>query len=250
MEPLALLALFTAGIIAGVINTLAGGGSFVTIAALLFAGLPADVANATNRLGVLLQTTLSTTKFAQANKLDVPLTLSLVPASVLGALLGSWVSTGVDVSTLRQIIGAVMLGMLVVVLVRPQRWLAEQPDPDAAWHPIFRHLAFFCIGAYGGFLQAGVGIFLLMGLSIFAGLDLVKANAVKVLLVLFFTLPALGIYLANGLIDWAPGMVLAAGGAVGGWLGARLALSGGASLVRWVLIVVLGVSGVRLLWPA
>ncbi|MEL6341948.1 MAG: sulfite exporter TauE/SafE family protein [Myxococcota bacterium] len=240
-----LSALLLAGALAGVINTLAGGGSFVTVAALLFAGLPADVANATNRLGVIFQTTISTRRFAQAGHLDHGLALRLAPATIVGALLGAWLSTDIDVALLRQIIGGVMLAMLIIVIVRPQRWLSA--DGGAGVHPALRHLAFFGIGAYGGFLQAGVGVFLLMGLSVFAGLDLVRANAVKVLLVFLFTLPAFGLYLANGLIDWAPGLVLAVGGAVGGGVGARLTVWGGAPLVRWVLVGVLAVSGARLL---
>lgn len=236
--------LFVAGVVAGVINTMAGGGSFITIAALLFAGLPPDVANATNRLGVALQSGIASDQFRRAGRLDTAAALRLAPSAVLGALLGSWLSIDIDVESLRQIIGGVMLVMLVVVLVQPKRWLDGQ---ISARHPALQHLGFFCIGVYGGFLQAGVGIFLLMGLALLAGLDLVRANGVKLVLVFLYTVPALILYAANGLVDWAAGGSLALGGVAGGILGARVAVWGGTSLVRWVLVAVLGFSGVRLL---
>jgi uncharacterized membrane protein YfcA len=235
--------LFVAGAAAGVINTMAGGGSFITIAALLLAGLPADVANATNRLGVLLQSGTSTAQFHRADRLDLSAVVRLAPSAVAGALLGSWLSIDIDVGALRQIIGVVMLMMLAVVVLRPQRWLGE----PSARHPALQQLGFFAIGVYGGFLQAGVGVFLLMGLSLLAGLDLIRANGVKVALVAAYTLPALALYAYSGLIDWVAGGALALGGGLGGLLGARAALWGGAGLVRIVLIVVLAVSGVRLL---
>ena len=168
----------------------------------------------------------------------------LAPCAILGALLGSWLSVGIDVEALRQIIGVVMLLMLVVILLRPKRWLAGRV---AARHPLLQQLGFFCIGVYGGFLQAGVGIFLLMGLALLAGQDLVRANGVKVALVLLYTIPATAIYAYYGMIDWAAGGALALGGALGGALGVRLAVWGGVGLVRWVLVAVLAVSGTRLL---
>ncbi|MBW1944993.1 MAG: sulfite exporter TauE/SafE family protein, partial [Deltaproteobacteria bacterium] len=106
---------------------------------------------------------------------------------------------------------------------------------------------FFFIGAYGGFIQAGVGIFLLAGLVLGVGYDLVRANAVKVLIVLCFTAFAMVVFMINGQILWGMGLLLAVGNAGGGWLAAKLAIERGAGLVRWFLIAVVIVSAAKLL---
>lgn len=236
--------LFGAGVLAGAINTVAGGGSFLSIAALLFAGVPPDVANATNRLGVLLQTGASALHYHRAGALEWPVALRLAPSAVLGGLLGAWLSIDLDPERLRQIIGAAMLLMLAVVLLPPARWLRRSGE---AAHPLVQHGVFLLIGVYGGFLQAGVGMLLLLGFSLLSGRDLGQANGPKLLLVLMFTAPALAVFLVSGRVAWVPGLVLAAGSVLGGLLGARLALWGGASLIRGVLVVTLALSGVRIL---
>jgi uncharacterized membrane protein YfcA len=108
-------------------------------------------------------------------------------------------------------------------------------------------LIFFAIGVYGGFIQAGVGIFLLAGLVLGAGYDLVKANAVKVLIVLCFTVSALAVFLINRQVVWSTGLILAVGNMLGAWVASRMAVERGAAFVRWVLIAVVAVSGAKLL---
>jgi len=135
-----------------------------------------------------------------------------------------------------------------VVLVKPKRFLEGRDGAAGAPVPGWAaQLIFLGVGLYGGFLQAGVGVFLLAALSLTRGLDLVRANAVKALLVAGFTVPPLAIFLAADLIAWAPGLVMAAGSAVGGWLGTKMTVSWGPGFVRWVLVVVVLVSSVKLL---
>lgn len=240
-----LLLLMIAGVVAGVVNTLAGGGSFLTVAALMGAGLPADVANGTNRLGVLLQSGIAADQFRRADRLQAAAVWRLVPATCCGAVLGSWISIDIDPDLLSRIIGVAMLAMLPVIALRPRRWLEAQlstPRPGAR-----AMLGLFLVGLYGGFLQAGVGIFLLSALVLLVGQDLVRANASKVMLVFIFTIPALAVFILRGVVEWEAGVAVAVGAGVGGWLGSRLALRGGARLVRWALAVILLLSGLRLL---
>ncbi|MFT5685101.1 MAG: putative membrane protein YfcA [Myxococcota bacterium] len=244
MSWMELLLLMCAGCVAGIINTLAGGGSFLTVAALIFAGLPADVANGTNRLGVLLQTGISTDQFRRAGKLEAGTIWRLMPPTCAGALLGSWLSLDVDPELLSRIIGVAMLAMLPVLALRPKRWLEGQIGSGRPG--IGAMVGLFFVGIYGGFLQAGVGIFLLASLVLMAGQDLVRANASKALLVFVFTIPALAVFISRGAVDWGAGAAVASGAGVGGWLGTRLALRGGSGLVRVVLAVVLLLSGARL----
>lgn len=244
MDPFLAIILFAAGVSAGIINTLAGGGSFLTIAALLLAGVPVDVANATNRLGVVVQSSMATGQYHRAASLDVSTVRRLLPAAMIGALLGAWLSTEIEVVMLETVVGVMMLVMMAVVVIQPKNWMDSAAAPK---HALLQQGVFLLIGLYGGFLQAGVGVFLLMGLALMAGVDLVRANGVKMALVLGYTLPAVLFYAWQGLIFWGLGAVLALGGAVGGWMGVRVVVWGGATVVRWVLVVILGVSGVRLL---
>jgi uncharacterized membrane protein YfcA len=238
-------AVMVTGFAAGFINTLAGSGSLITLPLLIFLGLPASVANGTNRVGVLVQNIVSVGTFRQRNMLDTRGGLLLSIPAIIGAIIGAQLAVNLDEELLKRTIGALMVVMLVVVLVRPKRWLQERtgnPRPG----PI-QFIIFFFIGVYGGFIQAGVGIFLLAGLVLSAGYDLVRANAVKALIVLMFTIAALAVFIFNDQVRWDLGLLLAAGNAAGAWAAARMAVEKGAEFVRWVLIAILVVSAAGLL---
>ncbi len=247
MDALHLLALVGIGLAAGVVNTLAGAGSLLTLPALLWVGLPATEANATNRVGVLLQSIVAGARFRQAGVLDGALAWRLIVPTCLGAVLGAWLSVDLDEVVFRRIIGGMMLAMVAVIFARPQRWIVGRKGEPPAHLRWSAPLVFFAIGAYGGFLQAGVGVFLLAGIVWAQGRDLVRSNALKVVLVAGFTLPSLLLFLAYDLVRWVPGLALALGGMAGGWLGARIGLHQGAAFLRWALIAVVLVSATKLL---
>lgn len=247
MEPLTAILLLVAGFLAGIVNALAGGGSFITLTALVVAGgLTVDVANGTNRVAIALQSLASFVTFHRAGHTELGLVARLAPATIAGAVVGASLSLEVPRDVFENIVGVAMLGMMALVLLRPKRFLdgavrASRLSPG----PI--DLVFFGIGLYGGFLQAGVGVFLLFGLVGFAGRDLVAANVAKVVLALVFTVPALLVFASQGAVDWWHGLVLAVGTSVGGVVGAKVALKGGAPAVRWVLLAVLAASAGRFL---
>lgn len=245
MEGLDLVILALVGVVAGTVNTIAGGGSLITLPALILLGMPPSMANGTNRVGVMVQSLAATVRFHREGQLDHTRGLVLLAPAVIGSVLGAWVSTRLPDLAFQRVIAVAMIIMLAVMWIRPQRWLEGAqvpPRPTPA-----RMAVFFGLGLYGGFLQAGVGVFLLAGLVLVEGLDLVRANGVKVLLVFGFTLPAMGLFLAADLIDWVPALVLAVGSSIGGWLGTRLTLSRGPGFVRWVLLVVVLASAGKLL---
>ncbi len=241
---LLLAAVPIAGLLAGFINTLAGSGSLLTLPVLIFLGLPANVANGTNRVGVLLQNVVAVATFRRHGALAAG-AWRLAAPSVVGSVLGAALAVDLDETLLRRIIGALMLVLVAVMLVKPERWLAASPGPQRA-RPWLEMPLFFAIGAYGGFIQAGVGIFLLAGLVLGAGFDLVRANAVKNLIVLVLSAAALIVFVANDQVAWSLGLLLALGQAVGAWLAARVALRRGAPFVRGVLIAVVALSAAAL----
>jgi uncharacterized membrane protein YfcA len=245
-SPLLLAAVPFTGFIAGFVNTLAGSGSLITLPILILLGLPANVANGTNRVGVLIQNIVAVATFRRRGALHATGTWKLIVPTVLGSVAGAELAVDLDEALLRRIIGMLMLVMLAVMLARPGRWIRAHADarPAPAW---IQTPVFFAIGLYGGFIQAGVGIFLIAGLVLGAGFNLVSANAIKNLIVLVFTLAALVVFLINDQVRWGLGLLLALGQAAGAWVGVHMAVTRGAEFVRWVLIVILVLSAIALI---
>jgi uncharacterized membrane protein YfcA len=236
-----------AGVVCGFINTLAGSGSLISLPLLIFVGLPANVANGTNRVAILLQTMVAVGKFRQEKRLSLKTSVGLVIPAIIGAIIGAQVAVNLDEVMMRKAIGILMVVMLVVILVKPKRWLEGRPDLMERRPGWLQWLIFLGIGLYGGFIQAGVGIFLLAGLVLGAGYELVRANAVKNLIVLCFTIFALVVFILNDQVVWVVGLVLALGNMIGAWIAAKMAVERGAIFVRWLLIAVVIVSAAVLL---
>jgi len=236
-----------AGFVCGFINTLAGSGSLVTLPLLIFIGLPANVANGTNRVAILLQTIVAVTKFKSEDRLNFKNGLMLAIPAIVGAVIGAQIAVNLDEQIMRRVIGVLMVVMLGVILVKPKRWLVGRPEIFNKRPGLLLLIIFFLIGAYGGFIQAGVGIFLLAGLVLAAGYDLVNANAVKNLIILCFTIFALAVFILNDQVRWGIGLILAIGNMLGAWAAAKLAIEKGAGFVRYLLIGVIVVSAVVLL---
>ncbi|MDD5556642.1 MAG: sulfite exporter TauE/SafE family protein [bacterium] len=237
------------GFAAGFANTLAGSGSLITLPLLILAGLPPTVANGTNRVAVLLQSVVAAGAFRRHGLLDLPRDLRAAIPAVAGALLGAWIASGLGEEIMRRAIGVMMLAMLPVLAADPNRWVRGRSPAGPAPRAWSRFALFFAIGAYGGFIQAGVGIFIVAGLVLCGGYDLMRGTAVKVLIVLCLTLCALVVFVARGQVAWEPGLVLAAGTMLGAWTAARLAIRGGAGFVRWALLAVAAASAAALLIP-
>jgi len=237
-----MLALCAAAAVAGVVNTLAGGGSLITVPLLVMLGLPGGVANGTNRIGVLLQSGVAAWRFRALGVGGLREALPvLIPVS-LGSLLGAGAISRVSDSFFERAFGVVMLLMLIPLLrgaIQPRRVsgaLRSQLGPR--WAAVF-----FAIGAYGGAFQVGVGIPLLFALS-YAGFDLVRANAIKVIVTAALTATAIPVFLFAGQIVWGPALTVGVGYAAGALLGARLAVRGGERLIRPVLaLAVIALAG-------
>ena len=236
-----------AGFLTGFINTLAGSGSAVSLALLNALGIPLDVANGTNRIGILLQNTVAVAGFHQQKKLEWGKGLWLTAPAVIGAIIGAFFAGTIDKSKLRFAVGIAMLAVLVMLFIKPKRWL-EGKTEDADKKPgILQMLTFFGIGMYGGFIQVGVGVFLLVGLVLNAGYDLVRGNAIKVLIILGFTIPALAIFVYHDKVLWGTGLILAIGNMLGAWVATKEAAKRGAVFVRWLLIVMVAYSAANYL---
>ncbi|WP_443901149.1 sulfite exporter TauE/SafE family protein [Odoribacter laneus] len=234
------------GFAAGFINIFAGGGSMLVVPFLIFLGLPANIANATNRIAILFQNTVSVFTFQQKKILDLRTDYKLLFPVLLGSIAGAFTAVDIQKEVLEKIIGGLLIVMFFMVGLNPNAWIRAKAEKAGNKHPLLRFFIFFAIGFYGGFIQIGVGFFLLAGLVLGCGFDLLKANAVKIFLVLSYTLIALVIFIFYGLIDWKAGLILACGNMSGAWLGTRLSIKWGATYIRYILLAALLIVALKL----
>jgi uncharacterized protein len=236
MDILNLLLLFGIGLVAGVINTLAGGGSLLTLPALIFLGLPPNVANATNRIGVLFNGLLSWQGYQSKGVKTEPYDLWLGVTSFIGAILGSYIAVDIKGETFNKILAAVIV-FIVAYMVFGKSINRGQGVRTDKKSKITGLITFFFIGIYGGFIQAGVGYLIIASLSFIHHFGMVKINLIKSLTVLIFTFSALGIFIYSGLINWELGIALAAGNGVGGWLTSRWSTNINEKYIRYFVML-------------
>ena len=220
-----------AGLVAGIVNAMAGGGSLLTVGLLnVFVGLPGLVANGTNRVGVLVQNASSVASYRKEGVRGFRKAVPVMVPVIAGSLLGSLLVSSVTDETFERIFGILMVPLLFLSLRSP-----KNVGSQINWHPVTTAVIFFGIGLYGGAFQAGVGLLIVVALSR-SGLDLVNANAVKVVVILVLTTIAVPVFIVRGQVDWGFAVVLAIGFAAGGWIGARVAVRGGEKIIKPVLI--------------
>ena len=246
---LALLVL--GGLVAGVINTLAGNGSAITLSLLIFLGLPADWANATNRIGVITQTgtAVASLKRSKRNRLLLKDGMWLLWPTLLGSAAGALAALQAGTQLMEWVIFGVMLFILSTLVSNKGTWL-QATDVAKSHRTAKSWISFFLIGFYGGFIQMGIGILMLASLVLASGYSLRDANVIKLLQALILAIPPLFIFVAGGKINWPAGLALAAGQAMGALLGTRyfLQLPGANVFIRRLLIIILVVAIARLGW--
>ena len=242
-----LLLIIASGLGAGFINAVSGGGAMFTVPALIFIGLPPGVANGTNRVAVVIQNIAALATYQRLGVADHRTGLSLAVPATLGSFFGALVSIRLDDAQFRTILGFILLLLVGPILVesRLEVKAAEwRRSAQARWIP---WVTFFLIGIYGGLLQIGVGIFVLMALSITKGFDLVLANSVKVEIVLCITALALLLFILDGKVDWSAGLILSVSNAVGASFGVHWGVKKGERWIRIVLTVTVVVMALQLL---
>ncbi|ODP97678.1 permease [Salinivibrio sp. SS3] len=232
------LLLVSLGLIAGIINTLAGGGSNLTLPALMVMGMPADVANATNRVAVWLQCVSGMSGFRHHNKLETQDIVPVLLPNLLGGLCGALAAAWLPASWVKPLLLGTLLTMTLVMLIKPATFGPPEGTPTKrvkdtpmAW------LGLLLAGFYGGFVQAGVGFVLLAALCGTLHYDLVRGNALKLACTLAFTSLSLVVFIADDLVRWVPGLILAIGTMLGARVAVRFAISASPKVLKAFLFV-------------
>lgn len=246
--PFQLMVAFTGAFAAGMINALAGNGSVITLTILTeIIGLPGNVANGTNRVGVLLNSVGSMTGFTRNKKTDFSLYGRYIIPVVIGAAGGIYVATIVTHEQFMWVFKALMVLMLIIILVKPERWLFTVPEKSLL--PVWMEYPLMLIlGFYGGFIQMGMGVFYLAVLVLVARLPMIESNSIKALSVGIFTILAVLVFALNGQIVWSIGLVMGLAQFLGGWFAAHFAsrVSGASKMAYYVLVIAVLLSLLKL----
>ncbi|MCG9126723.1 sulfite exporter TauE/SafE family protein [Candidatus Poribacteria bacterium] len=244
-----ILLLMGVGICAGFVNTVAFGGSLLTVPALIFVmdaipniNLPpgsgvTNMANGTNRIAIFFQNFSAILGFRSKGVSNFRHAISLTVPAVIGATIGAFIGTEIPDKAFKPILASVMVTMLLLALFNPTELLQKKVNPSGTQHKIITAIALFFVGIYGGFIQAGVGLLVIATLRILDGGDLVITNAHKVFIIFFYTIVALGIFISKGQVNWVLGISLAIGNSTGAWIGSNFAVKMGDKYIKVVLII-------------
>jgi hypothetical protein len=237
--------LFVIGSAAGFLNVLAGGGSSLTLPALIFLGLDASVANGTNRIAILIQNLSAVHSFKKENYSDSKLSFKLALLTLPGAIAGAIAAVSISDKAFETILGIVMIGVTISLLFPLPK--QKQLGANSKIHTIPMYLSMLAIGFYGAFIQVGVGFLLMAALHYLMRLDLIRVNMHKVFIVLIFTVPAIILFILTNKINWTLAASLSLGNAFGAWWSAKISVRKGEKFIKMILIVAVLIMALKLL---
>jgi uncharacterized membrane protein YfcA len=229
-----ILILFGVGMVAGIINVMAGGGSTLTLPALIFLGLDGTVANGTNRIAILIQNFFAVYSFKREKFSKFKISFKMSLFTLPGALIGAIAASKIEGEVFEKILGVVMIGIIITMVIPQKRKNFVDEISKIPW---LVYLAMFGIGFYGGFIQVGVGFLLMAVLHYLLKENLVLVNVHKVFIVFIYTIPAFIVFVFTDSISWFHGLSLAAGNSVGAWYSAKISVKKGEKVIKPVLVI-------------
>ena len=227
------------GIVSGFVNTIGGGGSLLSLPALIFLGLPSAVANGTNRVSLMMQSIVGVVNFKQKGFYYPKLSLMFGLPAVIGSIIGAKLAISLPEEVFQKILAIVMLVVLVLIIWRPEKKYLKNINIEklSRVRLIIAMIAFFFVGFYGGFIQAGVGFIIIAILVLVTGMSLVKINSLKMFITGIYIFSSLLVFIISGKVNWILGFILAIGSAIGAYLGSNFAVAKGDKWIRIFLII-------------
>lgn len=235
------------GLSAGFINTVAAGGSLISLPIMIFLGLSPNVANGTNRIAIFSQNIAAVRGFASLGVTTKPYIYYFGPIAFVGAALGTWAATEIEGELFNKVLAIVMLFASATIIFNPFKKKEVLQEVFSGTRKWLAMVAFFFVGLYGGFIQAGVGFVMIAAATMICQISLVKANAIKVTVALIYTTISIAIFAYNGQINWEAGVALAGGQFFGGWLGSHWSVKKGDEWIRRIMFVMIIFMAMKLL---
>lgn len=240
------LLLFGAGIFAGFINTMAGGGSLLTLPMMIFLGLPPAVANGTNRIGIVISSLSATMGYRSKQVSTHPFSLYLGVVALFGALVGAKIAIDIRGDLFNRILAVIMIVVVMTMVFKP-KFSTHEAEERLQGRPLLISLiAFFFIGIYGGFINAGIGFIIMLFLNFFNRMNLVRVNATKVAVVFVYSVGALATFALSGNVHWLYGFCLAGGTSLGAWTASRYSVKKGEGVIKAFMVLMVIAMSIKL----
>ena len=246
IEILEIVILVFVGLAAGVINTLAGGGSAFTLPVLIFLGLPPSVANGTNRIVIVIQSLIGALGYKSKGISTFPFNIYLGISASFGAVIGALIAIEIDEKLFNRILAIVIITIGVLIIANNKKLDSKLIEKINGKYLIFSLIIFFFLGIYGGFLNAGIGIVIMFILNRYNGLDLVRTNATKVVLITIYSSIALIVFAYNNSINWEKGLWMALGTIYGAWWSSRWSVKKGDKVIKIVMLIMIIIIAIKL----
>jgi uncharacterized membrane protein YfcA len=231
------IALIVSGIVVGFVNTLAGGGTIISMSLFMLLGLPPVVANGTNRIPIIFQNLVSVFNFYRDKKLDIKKSTYCAVPVIIGSLIGSRLIIAIDDSVFIIFFVVIMAVMLFLMFLKPDKWLKGDENKINTPISFLQLIFYFLIGIYAGLIHVGMGYFLLAILVLMNGYDLLRANAMKCFIVLLYVPFSLIFFICYGKINYEFGLIHAIGNMIGAYIASKWAIKWGMNFIRWIVVV-------------
>lgn len=248
MELIIVIILFIGGLFSGIVNTILGGGSLISIPLLITSGLPAHLAIGTNRFAMFFNTGVGAIDYHRKVKYKIKLALFLAVFASIGSYSGANIVLQIDEKFLKYIIGILMLIMGGIIVYKKKLGLEERKIDLTKRNYILFAVVSFLLGIYGGFFGAGISTMFTFGFVSFFGMSFIKSAGIARFIVSALSIIAVLIFLINMKIDFFFGIILAISFIAGAKIGVKLALKAGNVWIRRLFIFLVIISSIRLLF--
>jgi uncharacterized membrane protein YfcA len=227
------------GFIVGFVNTVAGSATAITYMLFMAMGMPISVANATSRIGVLLQFTTSSIMFKKKGFFDFREAFKIGTPVMFGSIFGAEFAALVNQHVFEIILAVFLIVMIFFMFYDAKMFISGQPDKRHERLTTAKWIVFFIIGFYGGFTHIGVGILIIFASVLLTGMNIVEANAVKQFAVMLYTPFALMVFAIHGQVNWEIGLIYSVGNVLGAIAGTRTAIRFGGNFIRWCVVIII-----------
>jgi len=229
--------LIVLGFFVAIINTMAGGASIITLPILIFLGLPSNVANGTNRIGLMMTAFSANMGFKSKGISTFPFSAYTGAFALIGSVIGAHIAVEINDELFNRILSIIMITVILIIVFKPKISYKNFSERLTGKHLKLSCFVFFFIGLYGGFINAGIGFVIMLFLHFYNRLNLIKVNATKVVIVLVYTIGAFLTFFFNGLVDLPYGMCLGIGTLIGGWNASRFSVEKGEGIIKIFLVI-------------
>lgn len=228
------------GFAAGAVNAVAGGGTFFTFAALVFAGLPTLDANATSAVALTPANFAGVAGYRDELRKYAREVMPIVVISLAGAALGAWILIAIGDEGFRPTVPWLLLFATVLFAVAPSlnRIVAPAARSNTAAFRLFAYLLITLVAIYSGFFGAGAGIMMLAALAIVEGGDFHKSNAIKNVVALLAQFVSSALLIAGGLVHWREAIIVMVASVAGTFVGLHAARRAPVRMIRAVVVTV------------